>query len=225
MIIRTLEVGMLRTNCYLVASEEAHEVADGTRPFADGRSPAAVLDPGGDPDAILAAVDELGAVVSMILLTHFHFDHIMAVPEILRETGASLAIHEAEADLLARPPALFRFARPDTPGLTADRLLRDGDEVTVGGSVLQVIHTPGHSPGGVSFYSAEQGAVFCGDVLFAQGVGRTDFPGSSGAQLVRSIRERLFALPDDTVVYPGHGPSTTIGRERRVNPWVGEGRK
>lgn len=218
MIIRTLEVGMLHTNCYLVVSE-------GSREATDGRSPAAIIDPGGEPDAILVAVEELDAAVRLVLLTHFHFDHIMAAPEVLQETGATLAIHEAEVDLLARPPALFRFARPDVPSLTANMILRHGDEVTVGDDTLRVLHTPGHSPGGVSFYSATEGVVFCGDALFAQGVGRTDFPGSSGEQLVRSIRERLFALPDDTVVYPGHGPSTTIGRERRGNPWVGEGRR
>lgn len=210
MIVRTLEVGMLRTNCYLVASQSSRE--------------AAVIDPGGDPALILGTLEELEATTRWILLTHFHFDHIMATPELIRETGAPLAIHEAEARLLAKPPALFRFARPDVPGLTADRLLRDGDTVTVGEVTLEVLHTPGHSPGGVSFYAAGAGIVFCGDALFAEGVGRTDFPGSSAEQLVRSIRERLFVLPDDTVVYPGHGPSTTIGHERRANPWVGEGR-
>lgn len=207
MIVRTLEVGMLRTNCYLVISERSRE--------------AAVIDPGGDPATILAALDAHDASVSLILLTHAHFDHIMAVPELIRETGAPLAIHEAEADLLADPPSAFRMARPDVPQLTADRLLHDGDDVTIGDDVLQALHTPGHSPGGVSFYSAIQGLVFCGDALFAEGVGRVDLPGGNGAELVRSIRERLFALPDDTVVYPGHGPSTTIGHERRFNPWLG----
>jgi len=210
MIIRTLEVGALRTNCYLVVAEPSRQ--------------AVVIDPGGNADVILAALRELEATVRLIPLTHFHFDHIMAAPEVRRATGAPLAIHEAEATLLAQPPALFRFAYPDTPGLTADRLLRDGDELTFGEVTLQVLHTPGHSPGGVSFYCAGEGVVFCGDVLFAEGVGRTDFPGSSGEQLVRSVRERLFALPDDTVVYPGHGPATTIGHERRSNPWVGEAR-
>lgn len=224
MIIRTLEVGMLQTNCYLVVSDRAREAADGGCPFASGRRPAAIIDPGDDSDLILDALDELDATVGMILLTHFHFDHIMAAPELLRETGAPLAIHEDEAALLADPPALFRFARPDTPRLRADRLLHDGDEVVIGDITLQVLHTPGHSPGGVSFYAATEGVVFCGDTLFAEGVGRTDFPGSSTDRLVRSIHERLFTLPDDTMVYPGHGPSTTIGHERRANPWVGEGR-
>ncbi len=210
MIVRTLEVGMLRTNCYLVVSEASHE--------------SAIIDPGGDAAAILDALDALGATAQVILLTHYHFDHIMAVPDLVRQTGAPVAIHEAEAELLARPPTLFRLAQPDTPRLTADRLLRDGDTITIGADTLRVWHTPGHSPGGVSYYAAEEGVVFVGDALFAEGVGRTDFPGSSGAQLVRSIRERLFTLPDDTVVYPGHGPATTIGHERRANPWVGDRR-
>lgn len=210
MIVRTLEVGMLHTNCYLVVSESSRD--------------AAVIDPGSDAAAILDAVTELEAAVRMILLTHFHFDHIMAAPELVRATGAPLAIHEAEVGLLAKPPALFRLASPLAPRLTADRLLHDGDELPIGEATLRVLHTPGHSPGGVSYYAASEGIVFCGDALFAGGVGRTDFPGSSAEQLVRSIRERLFALPDDTVVYPGHGPSTTIGHERRANPWVGEAR-
>lgn len=222
MIIRTLEVGMLHTNCYLVVSERPGDAANGHRSSANGRRPAAVIDPGGDSAAILAALDELDATASLILLTHFHFDHIMAAPEILRETGAPLAIHEAEAALLADPPALFRFAQPDAPPLVAERLLHDGEVVTIGDVTLQVLHTPGHSPGGASFYSATEGVVFCGDALFSKGVGRTDLPGSSADELARSIRRRLFALPDDTVVYPGHGPSTTIGHERRFNPWVGE---
>jgi len=229
MMIRTLEVGTLRTNCYLVVSDGARKAADGGRPSASGRGlsasgrhSSAIIDPGDDPDLILGALEELDATVDVILLTHFHFDHIMAVPKLLRATGAPLAIHEADAALLANPPALFRFTGRDTPRLTADRLLHDGDEVVVGEVALRVLHTPGHSPGGVSFYAASEGAVFCGDTLFAGGVGRADFAGSNADQLMRSIRERLFALPDDTVVYPGHGPSTTIGHERRTNPWVGE---
>ena len=225
MIIRTLEVGALHTNCYLVVSERPCTAANGHHSSLHGQRPSAVIDPGGDPAAILAALEELNATASLILLTHFHFDHIMAVPEILRATGAPLAIHEAEAELLADPPPLFRFARPDAPPLIAKRLLHDRDVVTIGDVTLQVLHTPGHSPGGVSFYSATGGVVFCGDVLFAEGIGRTEFPGSSPEELVRSIRERLFTLPDDTVVYPGHGPSTTIGHERRFNPWVGERRR
>jgi len=205
MIIRTLEVGALRTNCYLVVAEPSRQ--------------AVVIDPGGNADVILAALRELEATVRLIPLTHFHFDHIMAAPEVRRATGAPLAIHEAEATLLAQPPALFRFAYPDTPGLTADRLLRDGDELTFGEVTLQVLHTPGHSPGSVCLYCAEENAVFTGDTLFAGDVGRTDLPGGNARQLTASLR-RLLTLPAETRVFPGHGPASTLERERRLNPWL-----
>lgn len=207
-ILLTLVVGALQTNCYLVGCERTHE--------------AMIIDPGGDAERILASVRDLGVRVSHIVLTHFHFDHVLAVDPVRSETGAVLAIHESDAGYLAGPPVLFRFFTPRVPGdLVAGRLLHDGDLLSVGGIRAQVLHTPGHSPGGISLYVASEGVVFCGDTLFRDGLGRTDFPKCSRQTLMRSVRERLFALPDETVVYPGHGPDTTIGRERRYNPWVG----
>ena len=207
MILRQLVVGRLSTNCYMLGCERTRE--------------AMVIDPGGDAGSILEAVVELDLQVQQIVLTHSHFDHILAADELRSATGAGLAIHSSEASMLTDPPALFRFFAPQTPrGLVADRLLDDGDILSVGELQAEVLHTPGHSPGGISLWMAEEGIVFCGDTLFQQGVGRSDFPGSDHETLMRSIRERLYALPDETVVYPGHGPSTTIGHERQHNPWV-----
>lgn len=209
MILRPLIVGKLDTNCYLVACERTRE--------------ALVVDPGGDAPDILAAIEELKLTVRCIVLTHFHFDHILAAPEVRERTRAPLAIHELGAPLLAEPPALFRFFSPDIPqGLTADRVLRDGEHLRLGEVDVEVLHTPGHSPDGISLWIAKEKAALSGDLLFNGGVGRTDFPGSDAATLVRSVRERLFPLPDEVAVYPGHGPKTTIGQERRNNPWVGE---
>jgi len=209
MILRTLMVGDLGTNCYLVACSETRA--------------GLVIDPGGHAARILAAVRELAIDVQLIALTHFHFDHILATDEVRDATGAPLAIHRAEGDMLTHPPALFRMFAPGTPaGMVADRLLDDDEVLEVGALRIQVLATPGHSPGGVSFWVADEDVVFSGDALFREGVGRTDFPGSNSRVLVRSIRERLFALPAETVVYPGHGPSTTIAHERARNPWVGD---
>jgi glyoxylase-like metal-dependent hydrolase (beta-lactamase superfamily II) len=116
---------------------------------------------------------------------------------------------------------LFRMLVPSTPsGIQADCVLHDGDRLDLGCGDIHVLHTPGHSPGGISLWLPADGAVICGDLLFRQGVGRTDFPGSSSQELVRSVHEKLFSLPDETTVYPGHGPETSIGYEKRSNPWV-----
>ena len=210
MILRTLAVGQLDTNCYLVACERTHE--------------GLVIDPGADAEEILNALTTLEVRVGQIVLTHYHFDHVLAADALRRATGASLAIHESEAALLTKPPALFRFFAPQTPqGLVADRLLRDGDRLNVGDLCVEVLHTPGHSPGGISLWIDSEGVVFSGDTLFREGLGRTDFPGGDQELLLHSIRERLLALPEETIVYPGHGPATTIGYERQHNPWLRSG--
>jgi len=207
MILQALAVGQLKTNCYLVGCPHTHE--------------ALVIDPGGDAEDILSAVRELGVQVRRIALTHFHFDHVLAVEPVRSATGASLLIHKDDAQHLTNPPALFRFFVPGTPrGLVADRTLQDGDTLAVGELTVKVLHTPGHSPGGISLWMPAEGVVFCGDTLFRDGLGRTDFPGSSYEMLVESIHNKLFTLPDETMVYPGHGPPTTIGYERRNSPWL-----
>lgn len=207
MILKTLVVGRLSTNCYLVGCEKTRQ--------------AVVIDPGGDAHEILAAAQTEGLTIGQIVLTHFHFDHSEGVADVQRTVQASLALHRDDAPLLAHPPSVFRLYSPaGTERLTVDRQLDDGDAILVGLLTLQVLHTPGHSPGGISLWQAEAQAVFCGDALFYEGLGRTDFPGCNHETLVRSITQRLLTLPDETRVYPGHGPSTTIGHERRRNPWL-----
>lgn len=207
MILRILSVGQLRTNCYLLGCPNTRE--------------AMVIDPGGDVEAILSAIRDAQVRVIQIVLTHFHFDHCLAAEPLRSATGASLLIHREDAPYLIKPPALFRFFVPGVPrGLVADRTLEDGEHIPVGGLEVQVLHTPGHSPGGISLWVPDEGVIFCGDTLFREGLGRTDFPGSSHEVLLASIRNKLFTLPDETIVYPGHGPETTIGHERRYNPWI-----
>ncbi len=209
MILEHLVVGRLSSNCYLVGCAQTHQ--------------AIVIDPGDDADRILAAIEEHALTVSHLVLTHFHFDHILAAEEVRQGTGAHLAIHYLEADYLREPPPLFRFYSPAVPhGLRADVLLHDGDTLEIGTMQAHVLHTPGHSPGGISLWIKQEGVAFVGDLLFQRGIGRTDLAGSSARELVRSIQEKLFVLPDETIVYPGHGPATTIGEEKRDNPWVSQ---
>ena len=208
MILHALEVGALRTNCYVVGCERALE--------------AIVIDPGGDAETILGAVRKHGLSVGTIVLTHFHFDHVMATTAVQVGTGASLAIHEKGAVLLSDPPDLFKLFAPAMPrDLVADVTLRGGDTLQVGDVSVSILHTPGHSPDGISLWLSDERSVFCGDLLFREGIGRTDFPGSSFDALVQSVHKQLYVLSDGVTVYPGHGPPTTIGHEKRHNRWVG----
>lgn len=206
MILRRISVGITQTNCYLVGCEETRA--------------GAVIDPGGNPERILQAIEESELEVRYILNTHCHFDHMGANAEIVGATGAKLALHPAELPMLkARGGAsMFGVSVEESP--MPDVELEHGQELAVGTLTFQVLHTPGHTPGGVTFYLAEEGVAFDGDVLFANGVGRTDLPGGDWETLLRSIRQILFELPDETVIYSGHGPETTVGREKRSNPWV-----
>ena len=206
MILKRLEVGQLGSNCYIVGCSRTRR--------------GIVIDPGADAGKIQNAIQETGLIIELIILTHYHFDHVMAAGEVQDTTGAKLAIHTAEADLLADPPPLFRFFSPATPALQADRHLYDGDRLELGDLEIDVLHTPGHSPGGISLHIMAEGVLFSGDALFREGIGRTDFPGSNPSVLVSSIREKLYTLDDETIVYPGHGPKTTIGWEKRNNPFV-----
>jgi glyoxylase-like metal-dependent hydrolase (beta-lactamase superfamily II) len=207
LMLHTLVVGRLETNCYLVGCARTLE--------------GAVIDPGDDARDILAAANALGLHIGQIILTHFHFDHVMGALAVQQTTGARVAIHADDAPLLHRPPVFLRaFGSSAPPELVVDRALADGDLIALGDVALEVLHTPGHSPGGISLWQREAQVVFGGDTLFREGLGRTDFPGCSHKVLVDSITRHLLTLPDETVVYPGHGPSTTIGHERRHNPWL-----
>jgi glyoxylase-like metal-dependent hydrolase (beta-lactamase superfamily II) len=206
-ILETLSLGPLQTNCYIVAAGPEQQ--------------AAVIDPGDEVERVQDTLLKHALTVKFILLTHYHFDHTGAVLVLRQATGAEVCIHEREAASLADPPVIFRlFAPGGAEPITADRQLGDNEVLDLGELSLTCLPTPGHSPGGLSFYSPSAGVVFSGDALFAGGIGRTDFPGSSFQTLAQAIRERLYTLPPETVVYPGHGPHTTIGAERRSNPFV-----
>lgn len=206
MIIKQLSVGQVGTNCYLAGCEESRA--------------GVVIDPGDEAEYILAEVKALGLTIKYILNTHAHFDHIMANGALVKATQATLAIHPLELPLLRQNggAALFGLMAPPSP--EPDLLLAEGDTLTFGTHTFQVLFTPGHTPGHVSFYEAEAKVIFDGDVLFASGIGRTDLPGGDYETLMASINDKLMILPDETVVYSGHGPVTTIGRERATNPWL-----
>lgn len=200
--MRGLVLGPLQTNCWLVD--------DG----AGG--PLLVIDPAGDAPRLFEAVGSQS--VAWVVLTHGHFDHLGAASELLAACGGRLAVHLADApwivDSTGTGAALFGYTDTAPP---ADRELRDGDIITAGELALEVLHTPGHTPGGICLYG--NGHLFSGDTLFAGSVGRTDFPRGDSRALHASINTRLAPLSDNTAVHPGHGPDTTIGLERRTNPF------
>jgi hydroxyacylglutathione hydrolase len=206
MILHTIPAGMNRTNCYIVGCEDTHH--------------GAVIDPGGEGQRIVREIERSDLDIQYVLITHAHFDHIGGISEVIDATGAKLALHPNERLLLEAGGGAAMFGLPVKPSPPPDIDLSQGQMIAVGTLNFEVLFTPGHSPGGVTFYEASEGVVFDGDLLFSSGVGRPDLPGGDWDTLMRSIKEVLFALPDDTVVYPGHGPKTTVGREKRTNPWV-----
>ena len=205
MILETLVVGPLQVNCYLVGCEQTRQ--------------AAVIDPGADVDRILAALQRHKLTLKTIINTHGHFDHIGGNRQLSAATGAELLIHAADRSLLlqaAQHAAIYGLRTENSPEPSAT--LKDGDLLEVGELQLQVLHTPGHSPGGISLLCG--GHLFSGDTLFAGSVGRTDLPGADHSTLIESIRKRLVVLPDATLVHPGHGPDSRIGDEKRHNPFL-----
>ncbi len=205
MIIRTVVAAPFESNCYIVVSE------------AGGKG--MIVDAGAGAKQITKVVEKLGAEIELIVLTHGHLDHVGGLREIKDATGAQLALHVDETETLRTHGLSLGMFGVDFPAPSApDRLLKDGDIIKVGDLRFQVLHTPGHTPGGISLYG--HGAVFTGDTLFNYSIGRSDLPGGDFRQLMNSIRTRLMALPDSTVVYPGHGPESTIGEERRGNPFL-----
>jgi glyoxylase-like metal-dependent hydrolase (beta-lactamase superfamily II) len=207
LLIHSLTVGPIQANCYILGCTDTRE--------------AAVIDPGGESDRILVKLAQDRLTLKAIVNTHGHFDHVGANKRLREATGAPIMIHRLDAPMLGRlssSAASWGLSAEDSPA--PDRVLEEGDRITFGKITLGVLHTPGHTPGGISLYA--DGCVFVGDTLFAGSVGRTDFPGGSAETLKRSIQTKLFTLGDDVQVYPGHMGPTTIGEERRNNPFVGE---
>jgi len=203
-ILRGLVVGPIQANCYILGCERTRQ--------------AAVIDPGGDANNILMALakDKLRCVY--IINTHGHFDHTAENKRLKEVTGAQLLIHHADAYMITHQNAsggMWGLKVDNSP--PPDRYLEEGDLIGFGDISLKVLHTPGHSPGGISLMTDK--IVFAGDTLFAGSIGRTDFPGGDYEGLIRNVRDKIFTLGDDVVIYPGHGPETTVGQERRTNPF------
>lgn len=205
MIHEQLAVGPLQCNCHILGCEETKE--------------GVVIDPGDDPKLVIAAARDLGLTIKAILHTHAHFDHINGTPPVRAATEAPILLHRGDEPLYSAVVAEagkwgFR-ALPPSP---VDRYIDDGDTVAFGRHTLTVMHTPGHTQGSCCFRIDH--TLFSGDTLFCRGIGRTDLWGGNHAQEIASIRERLFTLDEGTLVYPGHGPSTHIGEEKKENPYA-----
>jgi glyoxylase-like metal-dependent hydrolase (beta-lactamase superfamily II) len=206
MIQKGLTVGLLEVNCYILGDEETKE--------------AVVIDPGGDEEKILEALKHAELNLKYIIDTHGHFDHVDANQPLKEATGAKIAIHEADAQMLSQPSAEAMFFTGNRLHVSqADLLLKEDDLVSFGPYRLKVLHTPGHTPGGISLVLEGHPSVYVGDLLFAGSIGRTDFPGGSLDNLIQAVRTKIFPLGDQYSVYPGHGPVTTVGQERKYNPF------
>ena len=207
--VRGLTVGPVQENCYLAR--------------LPGSDRAVIVDPGEEADRLLGAIDEMGVTLEAILLTHTHFDHVGAVAPVARATGAPVWCPEIEVPVLAD---IMRFVPWEGFGpyesYEADHTVAGGETLELAGITFEVVFTPGHSPGHLTYAVAEHDALFSGDVLFDSSVGRVDLPGGDWATLQRSIAALLEAFPDDTTVYPGHMGLTTLGRERASNPFLRE---
>ena len=205
MIIKELTVGPIMANCYIVGCEETQK--------------AVIVDPGDEAERILHNLADSNLTAEYIIDTHGHFDHVGANRKVKAATGAGILIHPLDAPLLsqlAASAAAWGLQAEDSPA--PDRTIEAGDTVSFGTITLNVIHTPGHTPGGISLHT--NGIVFVGDTLFSGSIGRTDFPGGDYETLIASIQDRLFVLGDEVRVLSGHGPETTIGQEKRSNPFV-----
>jgi len=205
LIFEGFEVGPMAANCYIIGCEKT--------------AVGAVVDPGAEGGRILKQLERLKLKCKHIILTHGHVDHISALKEVREATGAEVMIHKDDAGMLTSPAQnLSLFMGSMLKFKEADRLLEDGEKIKVGNVTLEVIHTPGHTPGGICLKVGND--LISGDTLFAGSVGRSDFPGGDHNVLINSIKTKLLAFPDETKVYPGHGPASTIGQEKKINPFL-----
>jgi hydroxyacylglutathione hydrolase len=208
MLLKQMTVGMMGVCCYIVACEETKQ--------------GVIIDPGGNEDEILAACENEGLSVKYIINTHGHPDHVCGNGRLKSATGAEIVMHAADAGFFSQPKVEQFFSQlglPASPPI--DKEVEDGDTISFGSESLTVIHTPGHTPGGICLYVKPN--LFTGDTLFAGGVGRTDFPGGDTKQLLSSIKDKLLKLPPDTIVWPGHGyggEHSTIAAEQKSNPFL-----
>jgi glyoxylase-like metal-dependent hydrolase (beta-lactamase superfamily II) len=205
LILEGFEAGPLMANCYIIGCEETKE--------------AAVVDPGAESQRILQRLKKLNLNCQYIILTHGHADHIGALGKVSEATGAQVLIHTRDAKMIINPSHNLSYMTGSILKFKdANRLLEDGDTVHIGKIAVEVIHTPGHTPGGISLKVGDN--IITGDTLFAGSVGRSDFPGGSHQVLINSIKKRLLVFPPQTIVLPGHGPASTIGQESKYNPFL-----
>jgi glyoxylase-like metal-dependent hydrolase (beta-lactamase superfamily II) len=206
--VRGIVVGLFQENCWIVGSRQ--------------RGEAVVIDPGDEPEEILAIARDMGVKITRVLASHAHLDHIMAARDIVEATGAPFLLHAGDVTIAEHMPesAQMWLGREVLPAPTPDAFPTDGQDIEVAGVTLRVIHTPGHTPGSVSLYAAEAQLLFSGDTLFRESIGRTDLPGGDTETITASIRDKLYTLPDETRVLPGHMLETTIAHERAHNPYV-----
>ena len=206
LMVRGIVVGLFRENCYIIGSRRSGE--------------AICVDPGDEVDEIQALARDMGVRITKIACSHGHLDHIMALGPLKEETGAAFLLHRDDLELARSMPesACRLLERDEPPPPEPDAFLADGDDVEIEGISLRTIHTPGHTQGSICLYGG--GMLFSGDTLFQGSIGRTDLPGGSFPEIMESITTRLLALPDETIVLPGHMQQTTIGAERATNPFV-----